>query len=303
MLRDMVTREHSPFFQHFSLLDIGPFSSANAERLLVEGAPKDRPIRKRLARQAVGAIGGHPFYLQLLGEVLTAGEPPYDETVLKGALQELLFSRTGRLALYFQNEFERLVGRSSYLAAVLEALGSGPKRITDLAKEIGATTGSTVRYIERLEDAVCRREDGGYELDDPTFGLWLRWRRPGGTVVPMRVVGDEAELAVAQHLARMGFDLVYQSRGSRGAFDLLATRGSVQLGVRVKRSALPLRFTKAEWNRMQGDAKRFGWRWVVAAVNPREGVLILDPTKARKGRQVTMNDAAAIENLLTWLQW
>ena len=48
------------------------------------------------------------------------------------------------------------------------------------------------------------------------------------------------ERVVAEHLARSGFELVYQSRGSRGAFDLLATRGAQQLGVQVKRSPLPL---------------------------------------------------------------
>ena len=38
----------------------------------------------------------------------------------------------------------------------------------------------------------------------------------------MTIVGDEAEQAVAAFLAGLGFDLVYQSRASRGAFDLLA---------------------------------------------------------------------------------
>ena len=41
----------------------------------------------------------------------------------------------------------------------------------------------------------------------------------------MSVVGDVAEQAVARFLAALGFDLVYQSRASRGAFDILALRG------------------------------------------------------------------------------
>lgn len=53
-------------------------------------------------------------------------------------------------------------------------------------------------------------------LDDPPFAAWVRRRAPGGTVVPMSVAGDEAELAVARAMSAMGFDLVYQSRGSRG---------------------------------------------------------------------------------------
>jgi hypothetical protein len=67
------------------------------------------------------------------------------------------------------------------------------------------------RYLERVGDAVRKRDDGRYELDDPVLGLWLRWRRPGGTVVPMTVIGDAAERDVATLLAPMGFDLVYQS--------------------------------------------------------------------------------------------
>ena len=119
--------------------------------------------------------------------------------------------------------------------------------------------------------------------------------------MPMRLVGDEAEREVAEHLARMGFEVVYQSRGSRGAFDLLALRGAVQLGIQVKRSALPLRFTRAEWDRMQDDAKRWHWSYVVAGVSPRGEVVLLDPRMASRRKEVRLGDNAAIENLLRWL--
>ncbi len=120
--------------------------------------------------------------------------------------------------------------------------------------------------------------------------------------MPMATLGDEAEQRIAAELAAMGFDLVYQSRASRGAFDLLATRGGTQLGVQVKRSKLPLRFTLAAWNRMEAEAKRFGWRWVVGAVEPPPGeaVAVLDPAKARMGREVRLGTEATIPNLLAW---
>ena len=215
----------------------------------------------------------------------------------------MLFSRTGRLALYFEGSWRTLVGRSTGLATSLEALAAGPRRLTEVAAAIGAASGSTVRYLERLGDVVARTEDGLYRLDDPTFGLWLRWRSPGGTVVPMSVVGDDAERRVAGHLAAMGFELVYQSRASRGAFDLLATRGPQQLGLQVKRSKLPLRFGKARWTRMEAEGRRFGWRWVVVAVLPPPGedVVVLDPARARHGREVRLGQEAAIGNLLAWL--
>lgn len=301
LLENMITRKHSPFFQHFTLMHIEPFGRDDAIALLTEERTPARRIPVALAERAVAALGGHPFYLQLIGEALTSREPPYDDAALKDALQEVLFSRTGRLALYLQLGYDRTVGRSAYLALLLDALSDGPLRMTDIAGRIHATTADTARYLERIGDAVRKRDDGRYELDDPVFGLWLRWRRPGGTVVPMTVIGDAAERDVATHLAHMGFDLVYQSRASRGAFDLLATRGAAQLGIQVKRSAPPLSFSRTEWQRMAADAKRLGWRWAIASVDPDATIRFLDPAKARRGKPIRIGEAARVENLVAWI--
>jgi AAA+ ATPase superfamily predicted ATPase/Holliday junction resolvase len=297
MLERLVTAKSSPFFQHFALMRLGPLPEDAAVELLVEGGQIPAP----LAREAIHVLGARPFYLQMLGDALVQTDPPYDRTALKAAVQDLLFSRTGRLSLYFENEFQRLVGRSTNLSAVLEALAGGPKRLGDIARAIGATPGQTSTYLERLEDATVKRPDGLHELDDTTFGLWLRWRQPGGSVVPMTLLGEEAERTVAEHLARSGFELVYQSRASRGAFDLLATRGAGQLGVQVKRSALPIRFPREEWIRMEADAPRFGWRWIVAAVSPEGAVTLLDPARATRGRTVRLDARAAIDNIVAWV--
>lgn len=301
MLEDMVSQKHSPFFQHLSLMHIESFGTEEAVALLTQESPRDHAIGEELARRAVAVLGGHPFYLQLFGEALTGHEPPYDEPAFKEALQELLFSRSGRLGLYFQLQHARAVGRSTYLAAVLDALAEGPRRLSVLARAIGASSADTIRYLERLGDNVRRRSDGGLELEDPVFGLWLRWRRPGGTVIPMTVAGNAAEQEVAGHLSRSGFELVYQSRSSRGSFDLLAVRGAAQLGIQVKGSPLPLRLSREEWNRMRADARSFGWRWVVASVSASGGVSFLDPSRARVGKEVRLGPAAVIENVVEWL--
>lgn len=300
MLEEMLNSPSAPFFQHFSTMDLGPFSPADAARLLVELSPPDRPIPPPLAADMARVLGGHPFYLQLAGETLTREPPPYDAHAMKVAVQELLFSRTGRLSLFFQNELDRTVGRSGQLAAVLEVLADGPQRVSEVARKLKLPSGTTVRYIERLGDVVRRRDDGLYAVDDALFALWLRWRKPGGAVVPMTVLGDEAERAVASYLARMGAELVYQARASRGAFDLLALYGGRHLGVQVKRSALPVRFAKEEWARMRADASRLGWRWLIAAVSD-SGVRLLDPAKATRGREVRVGEAALVDNLARWL--
>jgi hypothetical protein len=284
------------------VMELGSMGEPEALELLQRSAPPDRPIPQPVARTLARVLDGQPFYLQIFGEALTQLPPPYDEGTVKEVFSKVLFNRTGRLGLYFENEFDRVVGNATTLASVLEALSSGPKRLSELAKEIAAPTGATVRYLERLGDVVRRTDDGVYRLADPVFGLWLRWRRPGGTVVPMTVIGSEAELKVAQRLAELGFELVYQSRASRGAFDLLGVRSGSQVGIQVKRTALPLRFSKAAWQRLEADAARLGWRWVIAAVDPEDqAVRFLDPKKARAGQQVTLSAQTAIDNLLEWL--
>jgi AAA+ ATPase superfamily predicted ATPase len=301
MLLELVSEEHSPFFQHFSVLELGPFGRDDALSLLVGESHAEHRIPMDVAAMAFDTLGGHPFYLQLLGESLSRLRRAPNLADLKAALQDLVFSPTGRLSLYFENEHLSRVGRSTFLAATLEALSEGPAALSVIARQIRATSGATAGYLARLQDSVRRREDGLYELADPVFGLWLRWRQPGGTVVPMTVVGNEAEQTVAQSLARMGFDLVYQSRASRGAFDLLATRGAAQLGLQVKRAELPLRFSTAEWARLQADAERLNWHWVVVAVDPEGGIAVLDPARAKSGREVRVGREALIENLLLWL--
>jgi hypothetical protein len=101
MLRNLVTSQRSPFFQHFGLIELGPMPTVAAVDLLVRSAPPHRPIPLDVARKAVEVLGGHPFYLQMFGETLTAKEPPYDSALLRQVFSEMLFSRTGRLSLYF----------------------------------------------------------------------------------------------------------------------------------------------------------------------------------------------------------
>jgi AAA+ ATPase superfamily predicted ATPase len=301
-LAGMLVEPRAPFFQHFAIRELGVLPEAAARRLLVDCAPRGRRIPVKLAERAADLLDRHPFYLQLLGDELTLGPPPYDADALKRSIQSLLFSRTGRLSLFFEAEHARLVGSATTLAATLNAVAERPRTLTELATEIGAPTGATHRYLVRLGDAV-ERVDDRWHIGDPVFALWLRWRRPGGTATPMTLLGDEGERRAAEHLASLGFDLVYQSRASRGAFDLLAIRGARQLGVQVRRRALPLRFTGAEWRRMGSDAVRFGWRWVVVAVSPEDhSVLVLDPARTRGTRERTLHADAAISNLLDWIE-
>ena len=301
-LLELATSQSSPFFQHFEVMEVPPFDEAHAVELLVEGSRGgSQRISPPLALRIFEVVGGSPFYLQVMGEAVGLESGAADAR-LRGALQRVLFSDTGRLSLYFLNEFQRLVGRATTLAATLNALSQGPRTLTEVARATQGTAGATLGYLARLHDAVARNAAGQWELTDPTFGLWLQWRQPGGSVLPMKLVGDEAELATAQTLAHLGFELVYQSRGSRGAFDLLATRGAWVLAVQVKRSPLPLRFTRAAWERMKADGERYGWRWLIAQVSPQGQVQLLDPEKAVRRGRVVLGEKSVLDRPLDWLE-
>lgn len=297
MLLELVTSERSPFFQHFDVLEVGGFGVADAHALLVDHG--EGRIGPALAARAVELVGGHPFYLQLVGEALLALPGRLDETALKQALSDLLFTATGRLALYFVADYQRLVGRSASLAATLSALAQ-PRRLGELAHALGIATGAAASYIARLGDALIRDGDL-YRVADPLFARWLAWRGPAGAAVPMTMLGDDAERAVAEDLARLGFDLVYQSRASRGAFDLLATRAAHQLGVQVKRAALPHSLAAAEWKRMVAESRRLGWDFLVAVVEPDGAVRYLDSDRIARGGKPRLRATDAIDNLLAWL--
>jgi hypothetical protein len=79
-------------------------------------------------------------------------------------------------------------------------------------------------------------------------------------------------------------------------------RAGLQVGLQVKRSDLPVRFSKSAWSRLHGDARRLGWRWLVAVVTSASQVYFFDPSRARLGRAVTLTEGHALDNVLEWLE-
>lgn len=158
-----------------------------------------------------------------------------------------------------------------------------------------------MNYLVRLGDVVRARDDGRYQLTDAVMALWLRWRSPGGAAVPMTFIGNEGERDVAQALAELGFELVYQSKASRGAFDLLAIRAGVMVGVQVKRAAPPLHFSDAAWHRIEAEGRRLGWLWLVASADPQGQVVFLDPARSTRRKGQALPASATIDSVLRWV--
>jgi len=144
------------------------------------------------------------------------------------------------------------------------------------------------------QDVVLKR-DACYCLSDPCYALWLKAARgPVSSVAAPLILGEASEQSVAREVARQGVGLVYQSRASRGAFDLLAVYQTHQIGVQVKRiKKFPAYVSEREIGRMRRDAHTLGWHAVLAFdLDDEISLHALDRgTETKRGRRYTVDTA------------
>ena len=137
-----------------------------------------------------------------------------------------------------------------------------------MAEALHIRTGAVSTAVKTLlsHDVVSKLPDGRYHLADPTFALWLKHQTDFRQAMPPLLVGTESEQAVARRLATEGFRGVYQSRASRGSFDLLAVRDTRVFGIQVKTATLPYSLRASERKRMVAESRLLGFRPVLALV-------------------------------------
>jgi Holliday junction resolvase len=216
----------------------------------------------------VEVTAGHPGYLQVLGEELCARAPQRRITgpVFKEVLQETLFGNAGRLALYFSAHYVKVVKSSTSLARTLSEIAVGHHRVTEIARAIGHPVGVVGSWLSRLLAMdVVEKTPGGYAFQDPAFGLWIRGTKtPERATIATSILGDHVEKQVAAKLGAEGFNLVYQARASRGAFDLLAVLDRFMIGIQVKKTKTSFYYvSEKERERMLEWGKRLGWKPVL----------------------------------------
>ena len=265
-MREILTRERAPLFQHFEIMELAAFDEAHALDLLhTRSEDEGQSIPAEIASRVVKTVGTCPFYLQIVGAELCALDT-IDEDGFKTVLQRLLFEESGRLYLYFRDLVGRVVGRSASIERTLLAMAQQPGRLSDLARRLGTAPGTLKSWINRCSDLVAV-DEGVYRIGDPCLALWLQTKSDDRAVLPTVVLGNEAEQFVARRMAAAGFESVFQSRANRGAFDLLAVQGATEVGVQVKKGALPFYVPADEIRRMQHWAKRLGWVPILALVD------------------------------------
>lgn len=228
-------------------------------------------------QQILNLLGDHPFYVRALVQDVyaamgraSAKAASLDEA-FKEAFEASLFNPNGRLSLFMEQRYRVVTGDSSVLESVLRGFTS-PARITDVAERLHVKTGAVSSAVSSLltEDILEKRSDGLYQITDPAFALWLQGQTDFQKATPPLLVGTEAEQTVARRLAAEGFRSVYQSRASRGSFDLLAIHDTRVLGIQVEKSQFPFYLPPVERTRLIEDARRLGLRPVLALVLGKE---------------------------------
>lgn len=303
LMRQLLTHSSQPFFQHFRLMDLGPFDRPAAADMIVDilrhrGLAMDEKALDFL----FSLLGTHPFYLQVFGQELVRQDAikTVDQKAIQYTLQETLLTPNGRLSLYFEDLFSKAVGRSSLLEGILYRLDK-PKRITDLAQELRVERGAVSSGLKTLleRDIVTKRDEGDYTVIDPCFRIWLQDRATAFHGLPPLYIGTEAEKQVARALAAQGLGALYQARASRGAFDLIAFFRDSIIGIQVKKTSLPYSLRALERDKLLAEAKRLKWIAVLALVVDNR-VLFYDIKKLRKTKTaygVQMESPAKIGSL------
>ena len=299
MLRQIIEDPSAPFFQHFTSMPLGPLAKEDALKLLSDFSKRsDRAIPPELCREAIRVFGTNPYYLQVVGEemVFEAAGEPIGPDVWKRACQRVLFESSGRLYQYFERTHARVVGNSALLEKILISLAAGPRRGSEIAKALGTTQNRLSPKLPVLErQDVLRKNDARYELCDSCYGLWLQAARGAlPRVTAPLLIGNESEQRVAREIAKQGVGLIYQSKASRGSFDLLALYQAYQIGVQVKKiKEFPAYVSQRELGRMHRDAKQMGWAPALASDSGDEILFhrLTAGAPTKRGRRFDREDA------------
>jgi len=273
LLEKIIQMESSPFFQHFNSMQVREFSPSDAFEMFTQLLTKSGyAMSDELLRKLIELTNGHPFYLQVLGEELCKASPQKDipEDIYKTVIQETLFESAGRLYLYFASQYAKHIKTSTSLEKTLISISRGHHKVSEIAKDLGQLTGLVSSFISRLVemDILMKADEGppnsfakGYEFRDPVFKLWIAGTKSHlKSFISPYTLGDFVEKAIADKVSKEGFSLVYQSKASRGTFDLLAILNSFMVGLQVKKTTkFPFYLPKDEALNMKDWSKRLNW--------------------------------------------
>ncbi|MFH1858030.1 MAG: ATP-binding protein [Candidatus Omnitrophota bacterium] len=178
-LARMILRQRlSLLFGHFEIIDLMPFSPDCAMDYLEKrwGLGTLEPVVKQFL---IYLTGGHPFYLNVLGEQLAACSPVELRQASKknvvGALEKVLFNAQGILNQYFTMRFAHVhsmdpSGKSQTILRSLAKRAYTSQEIYGLFKKEKVSQ----KLNQLLNDGLLEKNGVFYRLRDRLFAFWLK---------------------------------------------------------------------------------------------------------------------------------
>jgi AAA+ ATPase superfamily predicted ATPase len=160
-LRNILAEGGSPLFGHFIILEIKELAKNYAVELFLKSQPA---ASKQDAERAFDLVGGHPFYLVMLGHAYKKTES------LTDTYQELLTSTTGALYIYVNYIVTEDLGsdyKSTAYWKILVSLSTGEKTVSDIAKDASLKMTGLPKFLTKLiEYDLVQKTEGKYSITD-----------------------------------------------------------------------------------------------------------------------------------------
>jgi len=168
MLEALLRDNRSPFYMHFREINVKEMDKDAAKAFFAKVVQSHQIATSNLdqsSEEAIGLVGGHPFYLMMLGEQWDGKTP------LKGIFQRLIQGPTGPIYLYTNYVLAEDLSKARggpILRRIAIALASEPLTFSQIAHAIRKKESSVGFYLNQLIrfDVIKKDELGRYSLVD-----------------------------------------------------------------------------------------------------------------------------------------
>ena len=165
------------FAPRMELVDLPPLSVREVDAVLrEESAAHDEAVRTGLGRLVRALAAGRPGYVRAIAAAVSSAEAPGGDPVAALAAQMAAGTPLSHLCRFsYELRLHRARGYG-VLKAIMGILAERePLTLTEVARRLGRTPGSTRDYLSWLEDVdLVETREKRYRFSDPVLRLWVR---------------------------------------------------------------------------------------------------------------------------------
>lgn len=176
LIKEIFERKKSPFYHFGMIIQLGRIPEADFYNFLVSRLEPVNMNASDLAQEIIAYTGCHPYYTQQMAFVVwdKCYRKSFDSDPVSEAARDLISMHDMDYERWWMNlnktDKKLLIGLSlSNKTPLSEAF----YRKYDLGAP--STVFSSIKRL--MENGYIIKADAKYEIDDPFFGQWLKWRR------------------------------------------------------------------------------------------------------------------------------